>query len=59
MSGLDLAREVKRISDLPVVLMSGFSAQVSEDEARRAGVKTFLRKPVGSGELRSVLAELV
>ena len=59
-TGLDLARTIADNEyDLPVVLMSGFSAQVSEEEARRAGVVTFLRKPVGSSELEEVLAALL
>ena len=56
-TGLGLLRAVRSEErDLPVVMMSGFSASVSEDVALSAGAAAFLRKPFGNSELRAVLA---
>ena len=56
MNGLELARELRRRDiDVPIILMSGFSAQVSEDDVREAGVLEFLRKPVSTTVLRDAL----
>lgn len=60
MNGLELVDALReRGHDVPVVLMSGFSARVSEAEIRQSGVETFLRKPVGSDELETVLERAV
>jgi len=60
MTGLDLATSVRENGlDLPIVLMSGFSAQVSEADVKAAGVQHFLRKPVGSGELKTALQDFL
>jgi PAS domain S-box-containing protein len=58
MNGLELARELRRQAvPTPIILMSGFSAQVSEADVREAGVATFLRKPVSSRVLRDALRQ--
>jgi PAS domain S-box-containing protein len=59
-NGLDLARTLRQhdaAPDIPVVLMSGFRAHVSEDEAQAAGICAVLQKPVGRGTLRGILRE--
>ena len=59
MRGLALAKRLRaRGHALPIVLMSGFSAQISEADVHQAGVDVFLRKPVGSSELKDVLTDL-
>jgi len=39
----------------PVILMSGFSAQVTAEEMEAAGVTTYVRKPIGKAELQRTL----
>ena len=57
--GLDLTRALRaRDYTNPIVLLSGFSAQVSPKEMNAAGVTAFLRKPVGNEELRHTLQRL-
>ena len=57
--GLDLTRALRaRNYTNPIVLLSGFSAQVSPKEMNAAGVTTFLRKPVGNEELKDTLQRL-
>ncbi|WP_456473400.1 hybrid sensor histidine kinase/response regulator [Desulfolithobacter sp.] len=47
MTGLHLAREIHKLRpEIPVILCSGFSEAVTPDEARQAGISTFLMKPL-------------
>ena len=59
-TGLDLSQTLRdRGFDGPIVLMSGFSAQVTPSDMTEAGVTTFLRKPVGSAELGRTLQNVM
>lgn len=60
MTGLDLARVLTSARpDLPVLLMTGYSDQLRETEARKAGIKRVMRKPLDAGTLsRAVHAAL-
>ncbi len=47
LSGLELIEQVLALrNDLPVVLCTGYSAQVDEDAARKKGVSRFIMKPL-------------
>ena len=47
MTGSELAREAMLLRpDLPIILCTGYSSQVSEPEARELGIRSFLMKPV-------------
>jgi len=55
-NGLDLIKALRADGHAqPILLMSGFSASVSADDVRDAGAQAFLRKPVGTQELREAL----
>jgi PAS domain S-box-containing protein len=59
-TGMDLAGKLLEIRpDLPIILCTGYSTQVSEIKARRAGVRGFAMKPFAkktlAGLIRSVL----
>jgi len=57
MNGLELAKQIRAIrSDLPVVLVSGYSAAVDTDGLRAAGVCERLEKPVAPSQLAEVVA---
>ena len=59
-SGLQLAQSLRSLGfEGPVVLMTGFRAQMSEDEAKEAGADAVLQKPVSSERLQQVLATLI
>lgn len=46
-SGADLARELLTIRpDIPIILVTGYSAAVSKESARAIGIKAFLMKPL-------------
>jgi signal transduction histidine kinase/CheY-like chemotaxis protein len=58
-NGIELARRVKvKNIDLPVVLISGFSAQLSRQDIEGADVHAYVKKPIFAGELKRVLATL-
>ena len=52
MTGLELARACIALRpDIPVVLATGFSHAVSATEAKEAGIRAFVMKPLTKGEL--------
>ncbi|MGB2906424.1 MAG: PAS domain S-box protein [Candidatus Aminicenantaceae bacterium] len=56
MPGDELARNILKIRpDLPVILISGFTSRLNEEEARAMGINAFLAKPV----MKRTLAETV
>ncbi|HYL26018.1 MAG TPA: ATP-binding protein, partial [Burkholderiales bacterium] len=57
MSGVDLAREMRRVRpELPVLLMSGYSGAQLDDRARATGVAEVLRKPLVRRDIAEALA---
>jgi PAS domain S-box-containing protein len=47
MTGASLAREMLKIRPgLPIILTTGFSERINEEEAKRIGIREFLMKPV-------------
>ena len=62
MSGADLATELLKIRpDIPIILCSGYSATVSEKDAKGIGIRKFCHKPIDMKQLaivaRTVLDE--
>ncbi len=52
LTGSDLAMKLREIRpDLPVVICSGFSAQLTPDKAEELGINEFLIKPIARREL--------
>jgi signal transduction histidine kinase/CheY-like chemotaxis protein len=59
-TGLDLSQTLRTGGfEGPIVLMSGFSAQVAPRDMTEAGVTTYLRKPVGGSELAQTLQSVM
>lgn len=59
-SGADLARRFLRTRpELPIILCTGFSAQISRDTARKMGISRFLMKPVEISEIARVVREVL
>ena len=47
MTGLDLSRELLAVrTDIPIIICTGFSKIVNEQNAKDAGIKEYLIKPV-------------
>ena len=56
LNGFDLARGMLEIRpDLPVILITGFSESVSEEEVKKAGIKLFLQKPLSVESLATAI----
>ena len=56
MTGYELAEEFLRIRpDIPIILCTGFSSQISEEQARAVGIRAFVMKPYNMGEIAAVL----
>ncbi len=52
LTGERLAREMLHIRpDVPIILATGFSATLQEDEVLAAGIKGFIMKPFSAGEI--------
>jgi len=60
MTGVGLARELLRIRpDLPIILCTGYTSTMTEEETKAIGIRAYLEKPLGRRDLaraiRSVL----
>ena len=60
MSGLELTRQLKKISPgIPVILYTGFSAALSEVDAKNSGVSRCLAKPVSTATMSESLRQVI
>jgi two-component system, cell cycle sensor histidine kinase and response regulator CckA len=60
LTGMELAGEMLKIRpDLPVVLFTGFSEGVGEIEAKEAGIREFVQKPIHTAELAEVIRKVL
>lgn len=60
MTGAELATELLKIRpDLPIVLCSGYSARVSEENAKGIGIREFCMKPMDMKQLATVAREVL
>ncbi len=60
MTGYDLALEIMAVRpDLPVVLCTGFSSSQLEEEARAAGIRSFMKKPIGARQLADLVSRMM
>jgi signal transduction histidine kinase/ActR/RegA family two-component response regulator len=62
MTGVELSMEVLRIRpDIPVILCTGFSERITEEQAKQKGIRAFMMKPFAMREVaetvRRVLAQ--
>ena len=56
MSGFDLVRRTKSIkSDIPVIMITGYSSAQGEQEAASLGVLRYFRKPLDTDEMLSAV----
>lgn len=60
LSGIELAVKIMEIRpDIPVILTTGFSAEISEVESSAAGVSAYIRKPIEICTLAKIIEKLV
>jgi PAS domain S-box-containing protein len=56
MTGKRLAQEMMLIRpDLPIILCTGFSASINEEQALSMGIRAFIRKPILRNELAAIV----
>ena len=56
MTGIDLARRILQIQPgIPVILCTGFSSLISEEQVKQLGIKGFLTKPMTKKALATAL----
>lgn len=60
MSGVEFAREITAVrSDIPVVLHTGYSTMIDAGEARAAGVRSFMIKPLSMAKLSRLVRDVL
>ncbi len=60
MTGLELTSEVRKIlPSLPIILCTGFNADLSEDDIKAAGVDEFVLKPVVRDDLGMLVRKVL
>ena len=59
MTGIDLARNALQIKpNLPIILCTGYSSLVDEEDAKQAGIRGFIMKPLTRKGLAELLAKV-
>jgi CheY-like chemotaxis protein/anti-sigma regulatory factor (Ser/Thr protein kinase) len=60
LTGDQLAEELMRIrKEIPVIICTGFSEKITEEKAKRSGIRAFLMKPVIKQKLASTIREVL
>jgi CheY-like chemotaxis protein len=60
MRGDKLAEEIMKIrDDIPVILATGYSKQISEEKAKEIGIRAFVMKPLTQQELASTVRRVL
>ena len=60
LSGAELAKEVLQIKPtMPIILCTGYSSVISQQEAIEIGIKQYVTKPIGRKELAKVVKEVL
>ncbi len=60
LTGKDMAIEIKKIRpDMPIILCTGFSDQIDEDEAKSLGISAFIYKPIITKEITKTIREVL
>ena len=60
MSGINLAGEIIKIRpDIPIILCTGFSAVLTPEKLKRAGIQTLIMKPVLIGQLSKTVRDVL
>ena len=56
MTGIDLAEKMMRIRpDIPIILCTGFSSVINEEQAKSEGIRAFVMKPLSQKRIATIL----
>lgn len=60
LQGTQLASQLLALrQDMPIILCTGYSGKINEEEARNAGIKAFCQKPLKQSHLANVVREVL
>lgn len=60
LTGLELSAQIKMIHDeIPIILFTGYSDQVSKEAAHRAGINEYCMKPISMRDLSTVIGKFL
>ena len=60
MTGVKLAQELLHIRpDIPVILCTGYSQSISEDQALKVGIRAFIMKPISIEEIAGTIRQVL
>jgi two-component system, cell cycle sensor histidine kinase and response regulator CckA len=60
MNGADLSKEIlKSRPDIPIILCTGFSELITEEKAKRLGIREFLMKPLNMRSLAEIIRKVL
>jgi CheY-like chemotaxis protein len=60
MNGLEVARKIHQVKPgLPIILVSGFTASLNEQDLRKAGISERIEKPVSLASLGEALQRVL
>jgi len=60
MTGTVLAGEIIGIrSDIPIILCTGYSEMITKEKAERMGIRAFIMKPLGMGEMARIVSKVL
>ena len=60
MTGKDLAEKLREIrSDLPIILCTGYNANISELTAKEMGINAFVLKPIAMGKIGKIIRRVL
>lgn len=60
MTGKELSMELRAVrSDIPIILCTGFSDQIDENEARERGINAFIIKPIVMSEIATTIRNVL
>lgn len=60
LTGIQLAKEIrKKRADIPIILFSGFSEVINEDNFKSQGINAFLMKPILEKELATTIRNVL
>ena len=60
MTGDSLARRLRKVRpDIPIILFTGFSSEISEETAREAGIEEIVPKPVLASQLTMAIRRVL
>lgn len=59
MTGTSLARAVKQLRNIPVILCTGYNEQIDDENAQSLGIQALIMKPVGMQQLAKTIRNVL